>query len=627
MRAVVTALLVGAAICAAARPMRSDLGMEFRADTGQPVDFVDGLRVSGDSWVMQSDTSWGPTGTTPASVQMWTQQGGSELTVMLGVRAVGSAGSYGGLALMACPNCDDTATNAKVNRFEIWDMGMTGVAPAGPTGDWDFDSASIAGSEWMHVAVSYRPENGLWSWYKNGLLQGTNYSRQQAEVNGYAGSWTNGWKPGSVMVLQTTQLPIALPVRMEFDLLAAVEGPLSAERIYQDYLKWNVRRRGLTEDDPFSLDITAVGIPRVVPDATSVSTNADAVVAWNTWDETRFDQFIQVLVTRGAAAYGVSVAGGYDVSGGIILNDEDGTATVTVTATNCGSKAFVAAFELPVEMTSQAESNAVYRTGVPGSLRASASEWVNARVGHGQRSLWNVWNHATTNYQRSTNCWAYAAAGIEATSVWNSRKNSGGVSPTLVAPDLVLGCGHSYPVSNDVIRWVTRDNVVVESTVMAATRLNPAVSYVSWPDLELMRISPAVTNIPYVSIFPTNAGPCIPVHAPGRGRGIPMLKISQTGSVDTLDVYSIQLDGSVFYGLSSDTNRAAYYGPLQGEDSGNPNYIIINGTAVVASVWSTWFYNGTFTGSVSDDWWTAAAVRVGSTNRVTRANLTGFTEY
>jgi hypothetical protein len=54
--------------------------------------------------------------------------------------------------------------------------------------------------------------------------------------------------------------------------------------------------------------------------------------------------------------------------------------------------------------------------------------------------------------------------------------------------------------------------------------------------------------------------------------------------------------------------------------------MMVNGTAVVVNVWTTGG-GGSYFGGISNELWTAAAVRVGSTNRVTRFGLGGFTEY
>ena len=619
MRTLPTILALAlAAIPALARISRTG-EMEYHAQAGLPLNGGSGRWITGGQWATietaEGLRAWGQTnGMT--SIQIWTARESPTMTLSFGAR---SSGPIIGLSLLACPGYDPAATNltgATTNWFQMFDGGFVGAwYQVDGVSTFASNSIAIINPSWEHFAVEYCPTNGLWIWWKNGVRQGT--------TNTPARKWTGPWKAGSAFVLQHFGLPVASSNGdLRIDCLAASQTPSTDASVYRDYLGWKTRRYGMTEDDPFSLAFSVVGIPRVVPDSTVVRTNLDAIVWDNTWAATRFDQMVNVSVSRGAATWGMAVDNGYTISAcGIVSNTENGIATVTVSATNDGEKVFTRAFEVPVALTEDAESNAVYRTGVSGSLRKSCSDWINSRVGTGQRSLWTTWDPATTNYIRSTNTWTKDAVGIDAASVWNSRRNDGGASPTLVAPDLVIGCAHAILTNGHIIRWIGPTNQVIESTVQANSRL---AVYPAWPDVSILRISPVVTNIPFVKLVPTNATTRLSVQPDGIGYGMPAVKLSQTGRVDTLDLVTVSTIAS--YAMSEDTNRAAYGAWLQNGDSGNPCFWIIDGTATLANVWTT-YTSGAFLGAISDDAFTAAAVAVGSTNRITRANVDSFTEY
>lgn len=615
VRAIIAALLLAGPVLAMQTP--PEFERNWRAQAGAVSRLGSSTCITGGTFRMTGPDTFGPTNHF-ASIQTWTERAGETLTLAFGARA---HDNYLGIVLMACPNADASATNPAVNRFEILDISAAGVYSGYPTTVWNYDSALMMDTNgWHHYAFSYTPRTGLWIWYKDGLRQGsTNVS--YAPSNGvWAGVWTNGWKTDAVMVLQTMTVPMGTAYgRPEFDGICSSENALTDIQIFREFLRWNIRKRGVTVDDPFSLAVTVSGIPRSVPNSQTTHTNYDAVIYSNSWNVTRFDQRVSVSLARGLATWGMSVDGGYYMDPcGVVSNTANGAATVTITATNSGGYGFTNRTLVAVSLTNQAETMRVYRTGVAGSLRKSCADYINARVGGGQRSMWTTWNPAATNYARSTNCWIQ---GIEAASVWNSRYNSGGVSPTLVAPDLVIGCAHSHPGAGDVIRWVTAGNVVVTSTVIAAVNL---ANYPAWPDVSLMRISPAVTNIAPAPILPTNAATRLAYQYGYLGAGVPAVKISQTGRVDTLDVY--QVGDVASYVSSTDTNRAAYYAGLIGGDSGNPCFWFINGTATVANVWTT-YTSGAFLGAIPDSVFTAAAIAVGSTNRVTRIHLGAFNAY
>jgi hypothetical protein len=603
------------------------LEMEYTAKSGTPANSLSGSSLSGTCWNMRGDDRWGRTDADMASFQVWQYETPESRTIVWGGR--GATGKVCWV-VMACPNVNFALTNAPGNRFEIWELqkagGWNGTA-------WNFGSASFMDETWSHHAVQYTPSTMTWRWWKNGVYQGQSVGSYAAAAGDYGATWTNNWQTNSVLILQhNTFIGQPAGVRPELDYLAEISGTVTDDEIHRNFLGWSLRRKGVTQDDPFGLECTFQGIARTVPNTTVASTNMDAIIVSNTWNETRFDQRVNVKLVYGSATWGISVAAPYEMMCNVISNSVNGEAAVTVTATNTVGKSFVKAYPYTGSMTSKVERSVFIAGGVAGSARENASSWVDARVGTGARNLWATFDPANTNYVRTSNNWAFVdSVGMEAASVWNSWYNSGGVSPTLVAPDLVVGCAHSQVESNTVIRWVTRAGDVVHSTVMAVTQLKPGSVYTEYPDVSLARIFPPVTNITCAPIMPTNAWlyfapQYVQNYGVTVGHGVPCVKISQAGRVDCFDLSSLSTNGWAGYVVPVTTNRLAYYSPVVGGDSGNPSFMMLNGTAVVVNVWTTGG-GGSYFGGISNELWTAAAVRVGSTNRVTRFGLGGFTEY
>jgi hypothetical protein len=87
----------------------------------------------------------------------------------------------------------------------------------------------------------------------------------------------------------------------------------------------------------------------------------------------------------------------------------------------------------------------------------------------GNKLIFSVQNHAGSSYERNTGCWAY---GIDLTpiSVWNSdgANEKGGI---LISPRHILFANHFSITTGSTVRFVTRDNTVVNRTLSNSAQI------------------------------------------------------------------------------------------------------------------------------------------------------------
>ena len=621
-------LSISLALCALAAAANAG-DFVIRADTGRPMNYPRGTWFTGTMWTPGRDGTGLPYWTTPTNLapafQIWTEQKAPALTIAFAARMTPGGGSvlqWVGWNVMASPNCDRSVTNfggPTTNEFVLLSATDMGGFSATNQTYVNSNAACFFRTNWCHYAISYTPETGGWKWWINGAPAGAFTTTTR--------SWTNGCQHDSMMYLTGWQLGSWLS-RVDWDRLAAWHHALTDAEAHADYLSWKVRRFGVTEDPPFSLYVWSEDVPVTMPATSDTYTNLDAVFRIDHFAQTVFDKQLHATPTRGNAVWGYGVSTGSVDACGFVTNLPEAGATAFIYATNVGPQAYQATAQLTLTRTDTASSNIVWAGGVAGSLRSNATEWVSARIAGGEgRGQFSAYDHATTNYARATNALGHDLAGMEAIGVWNSQKGDGSVTPTLVAQDLAVCCAHSVRPAGTIVRWVTAAGSVVTSAVQASTQVSDL-------DLQLYRIAPPITNVQPMPVMPTNWAAYMPVQSNGTtganaygppfGNGIPCLKTSQTGRVDVLDLTAISSVAA--YRESLETNRAAYYAPLINGDSGLPAILPVNGTGVVVSCWKFYTY-GAFTGYPADQEWTDAAVRVGSTNRVTRVNLGGFVTY
>lgn len=184
-------------------------------------------------------------------------------------------------------------------------------------------------------------------------------------------------------------------------------------------------------------------------------------------------------------------------------------------------------------------------------------------------------DHTNGTYTRNTNCWAYP---IDLTPLVVAVRSPGGdwsgqTKPTLISPLHVLGAGHAM-VNGRTNRFVTRDNVVVDRTIIAISNY-----YGIGPDIAVGLLDSPVTNCGFARFIDTNdfAGKllisnffvkAVPVftHNQGGSAWINMLH-SQPPGVFYYSYVSAQQPGTnILYGAYPTITNRYYFHPTGAEN-------------------------------------------------------------
>jgi hypothetical protein len=200
-------------------------------------------------------------------------------------------------------------------------------------------------------------------------------------------------------------------------------------------------------------------------------------------------------------------------------------------------------------------------------------------------------NGASGVFSRNADCWA-ADIDLSFCSPWNSQE-AGRRAGTLISPVHVLFAAH-YPVAQgQTIVFVDRFGGVVTSRV-AKVRCHRDYSNANdqpYPDFAMGRLDEAVpATVSVAKVLPDDYGKYL-----GNGFGLPCLWLDQAERVGVGDVWCIDADlsrigltGGHYAGTLVPTRaaRQAFTLPVVVGDSGNPLFILINGEAVLLSVWT-----------------------------------------
>jgi hypothetical protein len=516
---------------------------------------------------------------------------------------------------MACPNCDWGITNlggATSNEFSLLDVGeMGGLVGLGTVVP---GAACFLQTNWTHYAVSFRPENGAWNWWVDGKWRGS-------AINPVA--WTNGWQPDGAVVLRFIEW-LPWQSKLDMDRLAVWQRELSDIEIHNDHLAWYVRRIGVTVDPPFTLSMTAADLPVAIPDTVTAITSGDAVIRKEVTATTMHDKQIDVHVTRGFPSWGLA-AGPTNVAtlaaNGRLTHVSDGTATVTLSATNNGG-GYTTTQSLSVALATGSATTYSWTGGVPGSVRAACIDWITPRLAAGGNATrFSTIDHGATNYVLDTSCWA-TGLDLSCIPVWNSANLTPEFAPTLISPESGLAVNHAYLANGTTVRWATEGGGIVERTILSQQSV--------WGDLRAFRISAPITNILPAALMTTAITNLFASQTNGNANGgtgfrVPAVTSDQQLRASVRDVES--LNGYAVFRQPEDTNRLAYYWPAIGGDSGAPEFLVISNTPVLLSVYH---WGGAGAGENVGLLYNAitnVTRQLGDTNTITGFDFSGYSTY
>jgi len=265
-----------------------------------------------------------------------------------------------------------------------------------------------------------------------------------------------------------------------------------------------------------------------------------------------------------------------------------GTAILTATA-NSNSDIFSAASVTVSVSTST--STQYFKEYASGSLAKNCSDNVDNAISGKTPStakpIYSTQNHSTPTYTRNTSCWA-SSVDLTAISPWNS---TGGATRagTLISPRHIIFAAH-YQISNGAtIRFVDNSNNIVTRT-MTNKLTHPSYSPY-YPDITVGVLDSDVpAGISFAKILPQNWATYLP--SLSSAYRIPALVLDQEEKALVSDLYSLGNMASFITPL--DTTRLSFFESIVTGDSGNPAFLIINGTLVILTVWT---YGGAGSGT------------------------------
>jgi hypothetical protein len=216
----------------------------------------------------------------------------------------------------------------------------------------------------------------------------------------------------------------------------------------------------------------------------------------------------------------------------------------------------------------------------------NASENIDMRVDSLNQKFTNfkvfyIQHHDTPKYERNTQCWAYDFD-LTCVSPWNST----GVNlraGTLITPRHVILANHFNVKRNDSIRFITKDNQIIQRKVIGGGVLNEGY----YPDIHIMTLDSDVpSTIKPCKFLPANYA----TYIPNNGEGVPILAFDQEEKALVADIQAIATSGTPYnFSLKVPTNSARlnFNESIISGDSSNPTFMIINGELVLLGVF-TW---------------------------------------
>jgi len=191
-------------------------------------------------------------------------------------------------------------------------------------------------------------------------------------------------------------------------------------------------------------------------------------------------------------------------------------------------------------------------------------------------------------YVRNNDCWVssidftahcvYCSSGQDM-STWGGQIGDGSPA-TMITPRHCLSVAHAAPTVGSKVRFVTKENAVVERTVQAVTINTNYSTY--FPDICVVLLNQDVpASISVAKFLPANYSNYIS----NNGNGLPILHTDWERKALVANVGNLaQASDNLFYAekpTSNTTNRLSFYEGTWGGDSGSPYYLILNGQPVL----------------------------------------------
>lgn len=216
------------------------------------------------------------------------------------------------------------------------------------------------------------------------------------------------------------------------------------------------------------------------------------------------------------------------------------------------------------------------------------------------KKLFTTRDNKNAVYVRNIDCWigsidftahcVYSSSGQDM-STWGGQIGDGSPA-TLITLRHCLSVAHAAPAVGSKVRFVTKDNVVIEHTVQAVTINTNYSTY--FPDICVVLLNQDVpASISVAKFLPANYSNYIS----NNGNGLPILHTDWERKALVANVGNLaQASDNLFYvekPSASTPNRVSFYEGTWGGDSGSPYYLILNGQPVLIGLVTGYWDNVT----------------------------------
>lgn len=214
------------------------------------------------------------------------------------------------------------------------------------------------------------------------------------------------------------------------------------------------------------------------------------------------------------------------------------------------------------------------------SAFANARDAVESRIAGKDpataKPIFSLADHANSRYERNKESWV---SDLDTTPIspWN---DCAGIfmAGTLVSPRHVVYATHFAMSIGTKIRFVTKDNQVVERTIINAT--SPKYTGMYFPDITVAVLDSDVpSSIGFAKVLPENWGPYMEDRP-----DLPCLALDQE---EKALVTNLQyLNEYAAFDRPRDQTTRAFYEDIVWGDSGNPAFMIVDDQLVLLTVWT-----------------------------------------
>ena len=264
---------------------------------------------------------------------------------------------------------------------------------------------------------------------------------------------------------------------------------------------------------------------------------------------------------------------------------------------------------------------------VTNSLALHCEQQIDSRLS-GEMAVYSSQDSINGNtFVRNSNCWVNDID-LTCISPWNSTGRNQ-MAGTLISPRHVLFCEHLdfRPEIGATIKFVTSDNTIISRTII--NRLTHPLYMPYYPDICIGLLDSDVpTSVSFAKILPVNWRSYLP--SLSIYSTIPVLRLNQHERASVADWRgSFGFSGIFSFQYPSSVLRQAYYENIIIGDSGNPAFIIINGSLVVIGTFTS---GGAGGGTLISEHIAAintmmTALDPAGGHQLTEINLSGFNSY